>query len=380
MKKIAMSCILAGALFAQESLRSSLGEDIYVQHMNGEVRAGWIEASGSDATFALGGHIHFDTPSYRGLKAGLGFYTASDFGLGPKEANEDFFGTDKKGYTFVSEAYVEYSGVWDIKIGRQNLETPHADSDDIRMVPNYFEAAVARGELWGAKIEAGYITRMGGWENGGKPAKFVRLGKVFGVEQKTDGAAYVGVQGNFASVDLSVWGYHMADMANVLYMEAAKELEWGSVQQHFALQLDIARSCEDKLLGPIHSKTAGIISQTTYQGWTLTLAANKEYGKSGSMASFGGGPFFTSMEDLTIDALASEDAESYVAGVEYSYKEHTFGLMAGRFYDDRAFDAKEYDLYANVSLPYGFEAELVYAKIEENDDRHIARCILKRSF
>ena len=380
MKKLIALSIGVKILFAQESLRSSLGEDLYVQHMYGEMRAGWIEASTSDTTLAIGGHIHFNTPTYKGSKVGLSFYTVNDFGLGPKDTNEDFFGIDKKGYTFVSEAYVEYSGAWDIKIGRQNLETPHADSDDIRMVPNYFEAAVARGDLWGAKIEVGYITRMGGWENGGKPAKFMRLSEVFGIERKTKGAAYVGVQGNFASLDLSVWGYHIDDMANVLYLKAAKKLDWGSVQQHFALQLDIARSCKDKLLGPIHSKTAGIISQTTYQGWTLTLAANKEDGKSGAMASFGGGPFFTSMEELTIDALASQNAKSYVAGVEYSSKGHTFGLMAGRFYDDRAFDAKEYDLYANVSLPYGFEAELVYAKIEESVDRHIARCILKRSF
>ncbi len=380
MKKLLILAPLASMLFAQESLRTSLGKDVYAQHMRGEVRAGWIEASGSNATFALGGHIHFNTPSWHRLQAGLGFYTVNDFGLGPKDANEDFFGIDKKGYTFVSEAYVEYRGKWDIKIGRQNLETPHADSDDIRMVPNYFEAAVVRGELGDAYIEAGYITRMGGWENGGKPAKFVRLGEVFGIAQKTDGAAYVGLQTAIASIDVQAWGYHMVEVANVLYMEIAKEMEWGAVHEHIALQLDTARGSGAKYLGSIHSKTAGILSQTSLQGWRLTLAANKEYGRSGAMASFGGGPFFTSMEDLTIDAVESEDAKSYVVGIEYSYKEQTFGVMAGRFFDDAAFDAKEYDIYASLTLPYGIEAKLVYAKIEESNNPHIARCIIKRSF
>ncbi len=379
MKRISVLFLAIAFGWAQESLRSALGKNEEKLHLQGELRIGWIAATNTKSTFAAGGHLHAATPFWHGLRASLSIYSVNDFGWGPSSANEDFFGSDAKGYTFVSEAFVEYDRGIEVKIGRQNIETPHADSDDIRMVPNYFEAVTAKATLRGTTLQAGYITRMAGWENGANPAKFVRLGKVLGLGQKIDGMGYMEVQGSVAGYAWQIWGYNLSDVAHICYIEAAKELEWGDASEHVTLQLDVARGAGRKYMGYLHSKTAGIISQTTYKEWTWTLAANKEYGKSAAFGSFGGGPFFTSMEDLTIDTLASKEAKSYVLGTEYGFAKGSIGAMAGRFFDGN-YDAKEYDLYANVTLPYGFVGDFVFAKVVAPQDRYIARCIIKRSF
>jgi len=47
-----------------------------------------------------------------------------------------------------------------LKIGRQELDTPFADSDDIAMIPNSFEAAIFTSNyLANSSIFLGYIKR-----------------------------------------------------------------------------------------------------------------------------------------------------------------------------------------------------------------------------
>ena len=73
--------------------------------------------------------------------------------------NNGLSSTQKK-YTDVTELYINYknSGL-NIRVGRQIINTPLADSDDIRMVPNTFEAYIATYELNNFTFTTGNLQR-----------------------------------------------------------------------------------------------------------------------------------------------------------------------------------------------------------------------------
>ena len=52
----------------------------------------------------------------------------------------DFFNQKKDGYLLFGDAHMVLSfDSFEAHLGRQRLDTPHMDSDDLRMVPNLFE-------------------------------------------------------------------------------------------------------------------------------------------------------------------------------------------------------------------------------------------------
>lgn len=378
MKKLWILFCCTAFLFAQGSLREKLGTGSEALHVAGEMRAGFIKSDGFDGTYAIGGHFHLYTKRLHGVQAGVSLYGVSDLGLNGQ--NPDFF-AERKNFVFPSLAYISY--VYkdlELKGGRFSLQTPHADDDDIRMVPNFFEGAKITYSLPSLHFEAGYITKMAGWENGGKPQDFRSLNAVLGSNVDIDGFWYGGVGYEEEMYQAQVWGYAIQNVANVVYTEASIAKKIRNIDVHIALQLDIARSAGAKAAGSIHSQTAGALVEAGYDSLTLSAAWNKEYGKSASMFSFGGGPYFTSMEDLTIDALGSKSARSYTFGANYAYKKSEFGLMYGEFKDSQNFYAKESDVYALLSLPWQLTSEIVYAHIQENTNRDIFRVIVKRSF
>ncbi len=364
---------LALVAMAQESLRTRLGADNYLAHLNGELRFGSIKSSGSDTTFALGGHLHFDTPEYHGMGAGLSFYGVTDLGLAPDAPNEEFFGSKGHGGIFVSQAFVEYR-YKDFRLngGRLSLDTPHADSDDIRMVPNFFEGVLAKydGDV---HVTLAHVTKMAGWESGGDIYRFKPLYEVVG-RQKQNGMTLAGLEDE----EYALWLYRIDEIANIAY--ALGSWQWQDIT--FSCQLDIANDTGKALAGPIQSRTAGVLLEYSKNDLAWSVACNKEFGDTGSMWSFGGGPFFTSMEDLTIDALEASDALAYTIGVEYDFGQMSVGGMYGDFTSDPV-EAKEADLYASLELGQKMEAQLLYATVDNTkgyEDKDIFRILLNYSF
>ncbi len=359
-------------LLAQDSLRTRLGEDLYA-HLNAELRTGFIKSKRSDSTFALGGHIHFDTSFAYGLGAGVSFYGVSDLGLAPNNSNEEFFGSKKRGGLFVSEAFAAY-GYKELRFkgGRFRIDTPHADSDDIRMVPNFFEGVLAEyeGDL---HIILAHLTKMAGWESGGDIYRFKPLYEVAGT-QKQNGMTLAGLEYG----EYGLWLYHIDEIANIAYMDAS--WQWHDIACSF--EFDMANDIGKALAGPIQSRTAGILVAYNKDGLFVTAACNKEFGDTGSMWSFGGGPFFTSMEDLTIDALQSSDALAYTLGGEYSFDKVSLGVMYGDFTSDLV-AAREVDIYASIQFGQKIRGQILYANVDtvkEYEDKDIFRIVLNYSF
>ena len=374
--KLIMSLILVGVALvaiAQDSLRTKLGAGNYLAHLNGELRLGTIKSSGSDATFALGGHLHFDTPEYHGLMAGVSFYGVSDLGVAPDRPNEEFFGSKGRGDIFVSQAFLAYKHKnFELEGGRLSLDTPHADSDDIRMVPNFFEGVLAKYE-GDVKVTLGHLSKMAGWESGGDIYRFKPLYEVVGTP-KQNGMTFAGLEYE----EFALWLYRIDEIADVAYAQGS--WQWREIT--LSLQLDMANDIAEALAGTIQSRTAGILVEYSHDVLVVSVSCNKEFGDTGSMWSFGGGPFFTSMEDLTIDALGSSDALAYTVGMEYGFDNVGLGAMYGHFASDPT-EAREIDLYASVQFGKKIEGQILYANVDNTrgyEDKDIFRILLNYSF
>ncbi|WP_200762307.1 OprD family outer membrane porin [Nitrosophilus alvini] len=361
-----------------ESVRKKLSEVDLMQHLNGEIRAGYINFDAKNEidskAFALGGHLHIKTFALNGLQAGAAFYTVQDFGLNEKNKNGDFFDSNKKSFAMLGEAYIQYTlKNTFLKVGRQIIDTPHADSDDIRMVPNLFEGALLKNSSFeNFDIFMIYIDKMAGWENGTDAKRFVKISDVLGVEKGNTAISILGAEySGLYYLPMQIWFYNIDNVANIVYMEATyNKMIAYDTDISISMQLDRALSTGERLAGEIDTKTVGAAAEISFEsiGLRLGIAYNREFGSSSSMFSFGGGPFFTSMEDQTIDAVADENAEAYTFGGEYEvYDNISVGFYRGEFKagDNSVYHTAETDAYIVANLTENIEIESAFAAVDD---------------
>ena len=313
-----------------KSIRGLMGTNNPIKHSSGQIRAGFIRFSENDSSpnnaYALGGHYHLDTKRWNGIEFGISVYTVLNLTTHQNTSyiNPDFFDRNNHSFIQVTEAYID--GTWlntTLKLGRQILNTPHTDSDDIRMIPNYFEAYTFKNsDIKNLTFELGYIRKMAGWENGVNPASFVNIGQSFGTND-IDGLYYASTTYNgIKDMSLSLWFYHIIDIANIWYGEIAYELHpLDFLDTTFGIQYDISEQTNIALLGKQDAKTIGISAEFASEilGIHLFTAYNKDFGRTGaSSLNLGGGALFTSMENQTLDALG-EAGEAWVLGLGYHF-------------------------------------------------------------
>ncbi len=348
------------------SVRAILGTDNTALHTKGELRAGYItfHDNGSQTTsaYALGGHIHFDTDRWNGMMLSLAAYTVLDLGINqnPLHTNPDFFGSEGKSFITLSKAYID--GKWantELKLGRQSLDTPFADSDDIRMMPNFFTAYTLQNtDITHITLQAGYIEKMGGWENGVDSASFVDISEVLGTAD-TDGLYYLSALYDIDNFSISLWYYHYDDIADTLYGETGYSYTLPhNITLTLGLQYSTTQESGAALLGQKDAGTFGASFQAEFSSYGVTLmgAYNRENGKTGaSDLALGGGPYFTSMEDQTLDAIGTE-GEAWMLGAGYDLsmlgiENLNFGIAYGSFTAKEAhvYEAKETDIVAEYT-------------------------------
>ena len=366
-----------------QSVRSILSGYDPLEHTKAQLRAGYINfsehASPYTSASALAGHLHYNTPRWNGLMVGAEAYTVLKLGSNQKHfnLNSDFFDEHGKSFILLSQAYL--NGKWEnteIKLGRQSLDTPHADSDDLRMIPNYFEVyRVTNRDVDDMMLTAGFINRMAGWENAVDSSEFVKVGKTLGAGKKMDGiyyasASYEGIK----DLSLSLWYYNYNNVANVIYAEAGYAHEFSNnISLVLGLQYDGSKETGDSLLGKQDARTYGISLETSFTdiGVTVLAAYNKDNGDTGAMGlSLGGGPFFTSMEDQTLDALETS-GRAWVIGAGYDFgklgvDDLTFGVAYGSFKADDAslYESSETDAVLEYNFSDKVSVTAAYASVD----------------
>jgi len=361
------------------TIRSDIGKVQPLEHTEAQVRFGFInlnnESTNDTKSFAVGGHLHLDSKRWQGIRVGFEGYAVKDLTLfyNSDDTNRDFFDRQGNGFITLSQAFIDgkFKNTT-IKLGRQMIDTPHIDSDDIRMMPNYFQAFVIKNrDFKNLELTIAKVDKMAGWENGLDSSKFIDLEKVAGSDRNGDGlymlsAVYDGID----DLTLQAWYYYLSDLYDIIYLEIAKEFRVKQATFTLGLQYDRANGIGNMLLGDIGSSTFGLSLHTIFEnsGLQLLFAYNRDLGKTGAIGSFGGGPFFTSLEDQTIDAIG-EKGDAWIIGSEYNFKNFKLSAIYGSFQADNKnnYNVTETDFISEYEISDRFSATLAYALINDKN-------------
>jgi hypothetical protein len=344
----------------------------------GNLRTGYIESSiGTDHTVsanAVGGELGCGYDFNKHIKARFGIFTALDTGLNHGDDNniqDDFFNHKKDGYVLLGEAVLFLSyDKFEAHLGRQRLDSPHMDADDLRMIPNLFEAYLldyhATEELY---FGTGFVRQMSGWENGADQSRFIGIGDAFGGSGDASWVSWFKYEQE--KINSNLWYYLVPDHLQIFYAELTYSDHINSKLFYtLGLQYDWGKDIGAAKTGPVQAHTWGVLASLSGYDVTASFAYNRNHSKNDAIPSLGGGPFFTSMEELTLDAISGGNASSIFLGLEYSpFSFATIGGAFGKFHagDKSQFEIDEFNVYLTIDWEKYIALELMYANLDDKN-------------
>jgi len=367
MKKLNLIYIMSLALcFSNTLIADELSEAFSEAKVNGELRLGFVsqdnEAGLDNKNISLGGSLGIQTKEIYSTSLGAKFYTTNalmskdDSGSGTK-----LFSSNDEGYSILGEAFVNVSYENTIfKAGRQKLDTPYANDNDIRMIPNTFEAAkVINTDIPDTTLLAIYITKSAGVDSP-IPEDFNK------VVADGDGTTMLGLQyKGISNTKLSAWYNYMDGLSTVTHLEAMYKFVFND-NTNLDLGAQYANYAEQKN-SLVDGDMYGFNANLTYDKLNLYLAYNATLNDSGKSVTnfFGGGrPFMTSMDDLTINGL--NDVKAYKLGLGYDIIKNLNLSYYYANFDYGENDNKEYieqDVFLKYAILDKLNALLVYTTV-----------------
>jgi len=351
MIKIAMSTLLLGVVGLQAD---GIAEAFSKAKIEGQLRVGAVhiedEAGDTTSTLALGGKLGIKTSPISGVRLAATFYTTN--ALFGEDEEGMFLDSNRDGYAIVGEAYLEAKlGETTLKAGRQIVDTPYADSDDIGMIPNTFEGiTLVNQDIADTTVVLAALDKWAGVD-AEVPEKFKNM-QSSGDAVLTAGILYEGIE----STTLQAWHYRL-DEVNFNYFEAGYENE----------QFNLAAQYSDQDNG---NSVVGLQAGVNMGNVTLTSAYNKV---NGTVANgFGGGPFFTSAEDHTIAEVV--DQEALLVGAEYAIDNLSLALTHVTF--DKG--ENETDYTASYAFNDKMSLDVIYSDMYA--DGTMTRVFAKHNF
>lgn len=335
--------------------------------VSGQIRFGYTNTTDSDAdggedneTAAIGARLGYVSPTWNGFSTGV---TGIAFGaLGNLDDDAAFLDSDGgpngSGYAIAHELWAQYEFAnTAIKLGRQEIDTPFADTDDIGMVPNSFEGVVITNtSLPNTTIVGMHLNKAAGVD-AGTPEKFTHI------TDTQDAVNALGVAYEVDKWNAQLWQYDQDNTAgnatDITYLEAG-------VSPIENLELGLQYTTQDYAAGG-KGKAWGASAAYSVSDFTLSTAYNKVSGANGvqgAVGGVGGGPFFTSAEQNTIDDTAGIRAN--MIGVEYSGIKN-LTLAVNKFDFDKG-SSDELDLTASYQIKDNLTADLIYSDMGEGGD------------
>ncbi len=305
---------------------------------------------------ALGGKIKYELAQLQGFNAGVAFYTSHDlnFATGENTYQNNELSSSDGSYTQLGEAYVNYKYKdFNFRAGRQILDTPLADSDDIRMINNTFEAYVASYYYNGFDFMAGNIQAWQGYDaNLNTP--WVKTGR--------NGTNFGGVSYNDVW-ELNLWYYNITDTTNAFYFDGGIQYD---INEDMMLHVMVQYLNETELAASGYDSTIyGGLFEVVSHGVSLSIAYDKSLNNpsTASFSGFGGGTLFTSMDTLILDDIADDrDARSLVSGISYEIQEFSFLYAYGDFKGQtNSLGDAAHIIEQDVSLEYNVNDEFLVA-------------------
>jgi len=371
MKQVSWSLLLLSILNIDAVAREETVVDGYIR---GTYQSHDVKNDKVYKDDAIGGKLHFETASTDGVSLGASYYGTTEVfnddngGLVPLRGEMD------KSYSILGEIYLKYeSGKSMLKVGRQEIETPFAQTDDIGMIPNTFESAIfTNNGIENTTIFLGQINKMAGVD-----AEVIdKFTKVNGSENmRLVGLSYDGIK----NVILSGWYYHLkgGEIDKISYIEADYAKDFN---RNYSYEMGIQYSKQHYKEGDdakIYGGTLSILSKSS--GVTVTTAYTKVKNRVAS-SGFGGGPFFSNSEYLIIDNAGANSTAKWMGieidGERIGYKGLTLGVGKITLETEAKKEATEVDFVASYELDKNMEFHLIYSNLKglnvgEDEAKHL---------
>ncbi len=327
--------------------------------ISGQIRLGYVNSDDNTGnkndTLAIGGKLGYESKTYQNFRFGGAFYTTN--AIGNIDDAGLFLASDNTSYSILGEAYVKADiGTTHIKLGRQEMDTPFADTDDIGMIPNTFESLSIRQQATkNTTLVFNHLHRQAGVD-AAIPEKFSKINGNKGVN--VIGLLYEPSK----QWNLQAWHYNAKNSTDISYLEAG-------INPIENLSIGMQYSTQDG--GGFNGKVWGLSTEYALSNITLSIAHNKV--SNGQITNgFGGGPFFTSAEDHTIAEVGHQKATAI--GIEYTMNKLTLAATQVNFDQGE----NELDLLASYQFNNKLSAELVYSGLHK--DGGLSRAFINYNF
>ena len=332
---------------------------------SGDIRVGvqYHDRSGSASgrDFALGGNLHVETLPLSGIALGATLHTTNSLSNQHDAMGVPFYSTLAASYAILSEAYIEaHYAKSSFILGRQTLDTPFLDSDDIGMIPNRFEAfTVIDEEIKDMRIVYSYVQSMSGVD-ADIPEEFTKINGGSGVH-------IVGLNyAPLADVALSGWFYHIPEFAKLYYLDGGYKGTFKAYNYRVGAQVAV----EDFQEGE-SAKIFGLRARIEHQKSALScsFAYNKSVDRA-AVNGFGGGPFFANDEHMTL-ADVGADGEIYSYALEWDTsvvwsKNLLLGISHAQLKDAKSNKGEETDIFASYSANDRLTFDAIYSTLNNS--------------
>jgi hypothetical protein len=369
-KKLLITSLLA-ATAGTSHAANSFDQAIKNASISGELRLGYIAVSpdvaGATDTSAgaVGGHIKLESADINGFQFAFAPYFVEKVNAlsGDEEDGElngEFFDDNNASYAYIGEAYVNYAfNNGSFRWGRQAIDTPFINTDNIRMLPHTYQAAWLRyNPSEKLHLEGGIAKKWAGVGSGGNPGKFKP------VSEDGDGAlALGGVYQVNEAYTAQGWFYDFDNNFSLLYADVVRS------RGPLELAAQFASYSEDNDSG-VDGSAWGLMASYNLEALTFTAAYNESSnpdGKAVSVGLCGCGSFYTSMDEINI--AEKNDASAYLLAVDYAVNDALTATLATAHFEDA--DAATADIdETNIVLSYAFsdqlDAEFIHANVEND--------------
>jgi hypothetical protein len=335
------------------------------------------DAQEETSSTAVGGKIKYELAKLNGFNAAFTMRYSEDIDKISSDNRDEGLSSSEGVYSQLSEAYMAYKDdALDIKAGRQVMDTPLADSDDIRMVQNSFEALRVRYTKNNTTLDLGYLNKWQGFD-AGLDDGWVNTGE--------KGSSFVGLQYS-DNIDAQVWYYNIegGEYANQsIYSALSYKHDFSKYLSVFgAIQyLNQRENAQSGIKSDIYGAMVELITYNI--GFNFAYNRSSKHSGKKSFSGFGGGALFTNMDTMILDEIADDrDAEAFVAGLSYEINNFAFLCAYGTYEGDKNSLNDEEDIKElNSGVEYNFNDEFVaYFIYVKNDDLSHVRLMANYNF
>lgn len=374
-----MKKIIVISLAAFVALNAASIDEAFVDgKVSGQIRAAYVSQNNKVDTdtygTSIGGILKYETAAWNDIKLGVGAYVSQklnfatgDFDEG--KANSDLFGEDAKSYAYIGEGYIDYSANdIAVRVGRQLIDTPFADTDNIRMHSNTFEAAIATYTgIEETTLVGGYITKWAGYDSENDISKFKK------VAPDSNGVAVVGIiNEGIENLELKGWYYSFDKLTNILYTDASYTIPFDEIN---GLELlGQWMKFTEKNNSGVDGNAYGIGANITIGMLTLGTAYNEASNDAGKfvISGLGNGPYLVDTEEMNLDYF--EDIKAYLFSAELDMEEvgvdglTLTAIYAGFKSEPVDMKEKEINLIAMYDINKALSVEVNYARLEDKNN------------